>query len=269
MRSILAVKAAALALPMTLAGIQAEAADLYDTLQQNESFSRFIELIDAAGMEGTFRGAGPYTVFAPQNEAFEAAMEGEIDEERAARLVQRHIVVGERLASNAIPETMMTMDGDSVLVALEDGQIKLRAGAEATSPEAEAMTEAARQARDGELPEAEQAAETQERPEGAEERAAAESPELQEGPEERAAAEAAERAEQVEPAAAAGEPINVLRGDIEADNGIIHVVDGLLVTAALGEMRPAPAVEDQPAETEQQLQPEAPEPEEREQPQQQ
>ena len=41
-----------------------------EVLARDGNFSAFIQALDAAGLEGTLAGPGPYTVFAPTDEAF-------------------------------------------------------------------------------------------------------------------------------------------------------------------------------------------------------
>lgn len=48
--------------------------DIVQTAQSIPSFSILVEAVVAAGLDGTLKGAGPYTVFAPTNNAFVALL---------------------------------------------------------------------------------------------------------------------------------------------------------------------------------------------------
>lgn len=44
--------------------------DIFETLQADESFGMLVEALKNSGLVETLQGAGPFTVFAPNNEAF-------------------------------------------------------------------------------------------------------------------------------------------------------------------------------------------------------
>lgn len=66
--------AALMALPMA-----AKAADIVDTAIGAGSFNTLIAAVQAAGLEATLRGDGPFTVFAPTDEAFAALPAGTVE----------------------------------------------------------------------------------------------------------------------------------------------------------------------------------------------
>jgi uncharacterized surface protein with fasciclin (FAS1) repeats len=84
--------------------------NIADTLAADSRFSRFLELINRAGMVDNLRGAGPFTVFAPVNGAFTSAPSAQLQDllgqgggqsqgssanpVRLPALVQYHIVNG-------------------------------------------------------------------------------------------------------------------------------------------------------------------------------
>lgn len=45
--------------------------DLVDCIKNAGGYTTFLGLLDAAGLEATLRGSGPFTLFAPRDEAFE------------------------------------------------------------------------------------------------------------------------------------------------------------------------------------------------------
>ena len=63
-------KAVALALPITLGAWTVQAADIIQTTEHDGRFNGFLQLLEAAGMIEVLEGDGPFTVFAPIDEAF-------------------------------------------------------------------------------------------------------------------------------------------------------------------------------------------------------
>ena len=59
------------ALTLALAPLSAQAADIIETLKNSGQFSQLVDAIDKAGLTETLQGDGPYTVFAPNDEAFQ------------------------------------------------------------------------------------------------------------------------------------------------------------------------------------------------------
>jgi len=83
-------------------------ATVVDVVNANEDLSTLAEALGAAGLAETLSGAGPFTLFAPTNEAFEALPEGELerlltDSEALAQILQDH-VAGEVLNSEQVAE---------------------------------------------------------------------------------------------------------------------------------------------------------------------
>jgi uncharacterized surface protein with fasciclin (FAS1) repeats len=70
--------AAALATALTLPSY-AMANDIVDIAAGNETFSTLVAAVTAAGLVDTLKGEGPFTVFAPTNEAFAALPAGTVE----------------------------------------------------------------------------------------------------------------------------------------------------------------------------------------------
>jgi len=91
----------ALALPITVGAWTAQAADIIETAEQQGRFNGFLHLLEAAGMVEILKGKGPFTVFAPIDEAFGQLPPGALDwllaeegRRPLAAIVQSHIVSG-------------------------------------------------------------------------------------------------------------------------------------------------------------------------------
>lgn len=84
---------------------------LVDVAATNPDFSTLLAAIDAAGLSETLAGPGPYTVFAPTNEAFAALAPGELDalllpenKDKLTRIVSYHVIPGKVLAAEVPAE---------------------------------------------------------------------------------------------------------------------------------------------------------------------
>ncbi|MEL7210892.1 MAG: fasciclin domain-containing protein, partial [Actinomycetota bacterium] len=95
----------------------AEEMDIVDTAVEAGDFSTLVAAVQAADLEETLRGDGPFTVFAPTDEAFEAALadlgltadELLADTELLTSVLTYHVVPGEVPA-----EDVVTLDGEEV-----------------------------------------------------------------------------------------------------------------------------------------------------------
>ena len=97
-------KTVALALPLTLGAWTVQAADIMQTAEEVGRFDGFLHLLEATGMDEKLKGQGPFTVFAPIDEAFGQLPPGVLEwllaEESGKAIeavVQSHIVPGAAL----------------------------------------------------------------------------------------------------------------------------------------------------------------------------
>ena len=102
----------------------AEQQPLVQVAAGTESLSTFADLADRVGLESEIAQGGPYTVFAPANEAFENLQEatlGSLMEEDNDPLLQsvlrNHVVEGEILSADVMDTTsVLTLQGETLLV---------------------------------------------------------------------------------------------------------------------------------------------------------
>ena len=91
---------------LCLGAASASAANVVETAQQAGSFNTLLAAAKAAGLADTLKGAGPFTVFAPTDEAFAKLPAGTVDDllkpENKDKLVAilTYHVVPRKLASN-------------------------------------------------------------------------------------------------------------------------------------------------------------------------
>ena len=96
------------------------ASDDLVTAASDAGLTTLVAMADTAGLLPTLRGEGPYTVFAPTNEAFAALPQSLRDSlalpahhDRLERLLQYHVVPG-RIETNMSPMTVRTLEGDEL-----------------------------------------------------------------------------------------------------------------------------------------------------------
>ncbi len=106
----------------------------------NDSFSTLVAAVTAADLVNTLSGEGPFTVFAPTNDAFAKLPEGTVEtllkEENKATLtgiLTYHVVAGkfeaaaviEAINSNNGKFTVKTVQGNNIDLSLNDGNVIL------------------------------------------------------------------------------------------------------------------------------------------------
>ncbi|UWQ13879.1 fasciclin domain-containing protein [Aliiroseovarius sp. M344] len=72
-------KTAAAALALTVAANAAQADNIVEIAAADERFSTLVAAVGAAGLADTLSGPGPFTVYAPVNDAFAALPEGTVE----------------------------------------------------------------------------------------------------------------------------------------------------------------------------------------------
>jgi uncharacterized surface protein with fasciclin (FAS1) repeats len=105
-----------------------EAGTIVDVASANEDFSTLVAAVDAAGLVETLSGEGPFTVFAPTNEAFDALPEGVLDalllpenEAVLTSILTYHVVPGEVTSDMITDGDVATVEGQSVTISTESG----------------------------------------------------------------------------------------------------------------------------------------------------
>ena len=105
------------------------AADIVDTASSNGSFKTLVAAVQAAGLVETLKGAGPFTVFAPTDEAFAALPAGTIDDllkpenkDKLTKILTYHVVSG-KVMSGDLKDGMKaaTVEGAEITVDLDNG----------------------------------------------------------------------------------------------------------------------------------------------------
>jgi uncharacterized surface protein with fasciclin (FAS1) repeats len=120
---------------MSEMGDEATEPDIVDTAVAAGDFTTLVSAVQAAGLEDTLRGEGPFTVFAPTDAAFEALPEGTVEtlleepEGDLADILTYHVVEGEVMAADVAGldgQDVPTVDGATFTVNVaDDGAVTL------------------------------------------------------------------------------------------------------------------------------------------------
>ena len=145
----------------------AAAADIVDTAVAAGDFETLTAAVTAAGLVETLKGPGPFTVFAPTDDAFAKLPEGTVEslleqpEGELTQILTYHVIAGEVMAADVLAmdgEKVTTVQGNELTIEVSDGKVAL--------------------------------------------------------------------------VDAAGGKVNVIATDVDASNGVIHVIDGVLLPSA-------------------------------------
>ncbi len=123
-------------LGLTLAGaVQADhhgmKADIVDTAVEAGQFETLVAAVEAAGLVETLKGEGPFTVFAPTDEAFAALPEGTVGDlllpenrDTLEAVLTYHVVPGKVMAEDAMAvDSATTVQGQDLTITTMDGQV--------------------------------------------------------------------------------------------------------------------------------------------------
>ena len=117
---------------------------IVDIAAGNPDFSTLVAAVKAAGLVETLSGEGPFTVFAPTNEAFAKLPEGKVDALLAdiptlKKILTYHVVAGKVMAADVVGlDSATTVQGDDVKIDVVDGNVKLNDSAMVTATDLEA-----------------------------------------------------------------------------------------------------------------------------------
>lgn len=114
--------------------------NLLATAAANGSFKIFGKAVEAAGLGETLNGAGPFTVFAPTDAAFEKLPAGRLEtlmkpenKPELAAMLNYHVVSGRKTVSDIGKwQSAKTVNGQSAPIKLTDGKVSID-GAHVTS----------------------------------------------------------------------------------------------------------------------------------------
>jgi len=131
-----------LALGMCVASAQADQ-DIIGTAKSAGQFQTLLKALEAAELIETLQGQGPFTVFAPTDEAFERLPQGTLtallaDRPKLRGVLLHHVVPGKHMAAEvAKQKSLEAADGTSLQITASDGEVMIDQ-AHVTKPDIEA-----------------------------------------------------------------------------------------------------------------------------------
>ena len=111
----------------------AEKKDIVDTAVGAKSFTTLVAAVKAAGLVETLKSKGPFTVFAPTDEAFKKLPEGTVEsllkpenKDKLVAVLTYHVVPGKVMAADVVKlKNAKTVQGGEVDIVVADGKVKV------------------------------------------------------------------------------------------------------------------------------------------------
>jgi uncharacterized surface protein with fasciclin (FAS1) repeats len=108
-------------------------ADIVDTAVAAGSFNTLATALQAAGLVDTLKGSGPFTVFAPTDEAFAKLPAGTVEnllkpenKDALVKVLTYHVVAGSVKSTEVVKlDSAKTVEGQSVRIAVKDGNVMI------------------------------------------------------------------------------------------------------------------------------------------------
>jgi uncharacterized surface protein with fasciclin (FAS1) repeats len=135
MKTICNLRGVVAAFCMSLVALSATAGsnkmDIVDTAVKAEAFQTLVAAVTAAGLVDTLKGDGPFTVFAPNDEAFSKLPAGTVEDllkpenlDQLVAVLTYHVVPGKVLASDIMgTNEVVTVEGSTVTVKKSYGTV--------------------------------------------------------------------------------------------------------------------------------------------------
>lgn len=139
-----AAPSSAAASPSAAMSDEAATGDIVAVASANPTTTTLVTALDAAGLVETLQGPGPFTVFAPTDEAFAALPAGVLDKlvqpqnkDALTKILTYHVVSGEVMSSDVKAGDVPTVEGQSITVTTDNG-VTLNGTAKVVTPDVEA-----------------------------------------------------------------------------------------------------------------------------------
>lgn len=110
-----------------------ESKDIVDTAVGAGNFETLVAAVKAADLVETLKGTGPFTVFAPTDEAFKKLPAGTLEsllkpenKEKLAGILTYHVVSGKVMAADVVSlKSAKTVQGSDVTIAVEGDKVSI------------------------------------------------------------------------------------------------------------------------------------------------
>lgn len=105
--------------------------DIVDVAVGNGSFTTLVAAVKAAGLVDTLKSEGPFTVFAPTDDAFAKLPDGTVEmllkpenKDKLVAILTYHVVSGEVMAADVVKlDKAKTVQGQDVMIAVKDNKV--------------------------------------------------------------------------------------------------------------------------------------------------
>jgi uncharacterized surface protein with fasciclin (FAS1) repeats len=114
---------------IAISSISAFAAkDIVDTAVAAGNFKTLVTALKAADLVTTLKGKGPYTVFAPTDEAFAKILKADLDallanKEKLTAVLTYHVVSGNVMAKDVKAGDVATVNGKTIKITTDNGVV--------------------------------------------------------------------------------------------------------------------------------------------------
>jgi uncharacterized surface protein with fasciclin (FAS1) repeats len=110
-----------------------ETRTIVDIAVEDGRFTTLVTALEAAGLVEALQAEGPFTVFAPTDDAFAALPDGTLDSlladtDALTKVLLYHVVDGKVMAAQVVEldgQEVETLSGDNVVVMIMDGSVKI------------------------------------------------------------------------------------------------------------------------------------------------
>lgn len=129
--SVMTCLALLLTLSLSSAAFAGSKKDIVDTAVAAGDFKTLAAALQAAGLVDTLKGAGPFTVFAPTDEAFAKLPAGTVEDllkpenkQKLVSILTYHVVAGDVMAKDVLKlSEAKTVNGKEVKIMVEGGKV--------------------------------------------------------------------------------------------------------------------------------------------------
>ncbi len=117
------------------------AQDVVETAIAAGTFNTLAQALTAAGLVETLKGPGPFTVFAPTDEAFAKIPEADLqallaDKDALTKVLTYHVIPGNVPSSDVVNLTeAVTVEGRKITIAVVDGKVVINGNSTVVTPD--------------------------------------------------------------------------------------------------------------------------------------
>ncbi len=120
------MKKTLIAVALAASAIAAQAKDIVDTAVSAGSFKTLVTALQAAGLVDTLKGKGPFTVFAPSDDAFAKIPKADLDallkdKAKLTAVLTYHVVPAKVMAKDVKAGKVKTVQGSELTLATSGG----------------------------------------------------------------------------------------------------------------------------------------------------